>query len=114
MRERIYHPKPSLGMAAQFRLLIKNDQWLILGAVIAIIMFGGIIRNSVAAYYAKYYLSGGDAFNGAFVYSLIKNMPLIEALKFASATAAINITALGARGHLATPSEVNLFLSQHD
>ncbi|MXD28425.1 MFS transporter, partial [Escherichia coli] len=48
-------------MAAQFRLLIKNDQWLILGAVIAIIMFGGIIRNSVAAYYAKYYLSGGDA-----------------------------------------------------
>ncbi|MDW9204296.1 hypothetical protein SE956_10405 [Escherichia coli] len=36
-------------------------------------------------------------------------MPLIEALKFASATAAINITALGARGHLATPSEVNLF-----
>ncbi|EFN0001686.1 carbohydrate kinase family protein [Escherichia coli] len=56
----------------------------------------------------------GDTFNGAFVYSLIKNMPLIEALKFASATAAINITALGARGHLATPSEVNLFLSQHD
>ena len=61
VRERIYHPKPSLGMAAQFRLLIKNDQWLILGAVIAIIMFGGIIRNSVAAYYAKYYLNGGDA-----------------------------------------------------
>lgn len=51
----------------------------------------------------------GDTFNGAFVYSLIKNMPLIEALKFASATAAINITALGARGHLPTPSEVNLF-----
>ncbi|MGQ7147567.1 hypothetical protein ACUOA8_53910, partial [Escherichia sp. SS-MK2] len=45
VRERIYHPKPSLGMAAQFRLLIKNDQWLILGAVIAIIMFGGIIRT---------------------------------------------------------------------
>ncbi|MDM4958766.1 PfkB family carbohydrate kinase [Escherichia coli] len=39
----------------------------------------------------------GDTFNGAFVYSLIKNMPLIEALKFASATAAINITALGAK-----------------
>ena len=56
----------------------------------------------------------GDTFNGAFIYSLIKNMSLIEALKFASATAAINITALGARGHLATPSEVNLFLLQHD
>ncbi|MCW0135400.1 MFS transporter [Escherichia coli] len=69
VRERIYHPKPSLGMAAQFRLLIKNDQWLILGAVIAIIMFGGIIRNSVAAYYAKYYLSGGDALISPFLTS---------------------------------------------
>lgn len=56
-------------MAAQFRLLIKNDQWLILGAVIAIIMFGGIIRNSVAAYYAKYYLSGGDALISPFLTS---------------------------------------------
>ncbi|EMW77918.1 sugar (Glycoside-Pentoside-Hexuronide) transporter domain protein [Escherichia coli 180600] len=69
VRERIYHPKPSLGMAAQFRLLIKNDQWLILGAVIAIIMFGGIIRNSVAAYYAKYYLNGGDALISPFLTS---------------------------------------------
>ncbi|WP_251302395.1 MFS transporter, partial [Escherichia coli] len=60
---------PSLGMAAQFRLLIKNDQWLILGAVIAIIMFGGIIRNSVAAYYAKYYLNGGDALISPFLTS---------------------------------------------
>lgn len=56
-------------MAAQFRLLIKNDQWLILGAVIAIIMFGGIIRNSVAAYYAKYYLNGGDALISPFLTS---------------------------------------------
>jgi Na+/melibiose symporter-like transporter len=39
---------------------MKNDQWLILGVSIALIMFGGIVRNSVAAYYAKYYLHGGN------------------------------------------------------
>ncbi|XNM43004.1 MFS transporter [Escherichia coli] len=30
---------------------------------------GGIIRNSVAAYYAKYYLSGGDALISPFLTS---------------------------------------------
>lgn len=56
-------------MSAQFRLLVKNDQWLILGVAIAVIMFGGIIRNSVAAYYAKYYLNGGDALISPFLTS---------------------------------------------
>lgn len=32
-------------------------------------MFGGIIRNSVAAYYAKYYLNGGDALISPFLTS---------------------------------------------
>ncbi|HCN5543035.1 TPA: MFS transporter, partial [Escherichia coli] len=69
VKERIHHPRPALGMSAQFRLLVKNDQWLILGVAIAVIMFGGIIRNSVAAYYAKYYLNGGDALISPFLTS---------------------------------------------
>lgn len=56
----------------------------------------------------------GDTFNSTFIYGLVKNMPLIGALKFASATAAMNITASGVRGHLPTPPEANLSLSQHD
>jgi Na+/melibiose symporter-like transporter len=51
--------KPSTStFQLQFKNLMKNDQWLILG--VALIMFGGIVRNSVAAYYAKYYLHGGN------------------------------------------------------
>lgn len=48
VRERIYHPKPSLGMAAQFRLLIKNDQWLF-GRCNCDHYVWRVIRNSVAA-----------------------------------------------------------------
>lgn len=52
----------------------------------------------------------GDTFNGAFVYSLVNNMSLHSALEFASATAAISITALGAKGNLPTAKEVNAFI----
>lgn len=44
----------------QVSLLMKNDQWLILCAVCFTGTLGYVIRNSVAAYYATYYL-GADA-----------------------------------------------------
>lgn len=52
----------------------------------------------------------GDTFNGAFIYSLIKSDSIYPAIEFASATAAISITALGARGHLPTVQEVESFI----
>ncbi|ROP49005.1 ribokinase/sulfofructose kinase [Enterobacter sp. BIGb0383] len=52
----------------------------------------------------------GDAFNGAFIYSIINHATLSSALEFASATAAISITALGARGHLPDVEEVATFI----
>lgn len=55
----------------------------------------------------------GDTFNGAFIYSLIKNKSLKSALEFASATAAISITALGAKGCLPTAEEVNNFIKAY-
>lgn len=42
----------------QFANLLRNDQWLILGVVIMLLMCGYVIRGSVAAYYAKLYLNG--------------------------------------------------------
>lgn len=53
----------------------------------------------------------GDTFNGAFVYSLVNNMSLRSALEFSSATAAISITALGAKGNLPTTEEVHAFIN---
>ena len=52
----------------------------------------------------------GDVFHGAFCYSVIETMPLAEALEFSNAMAALNCTALGARGHIATLQEAQALI----
>ncbi len=47
----------------------------------------------------------GDVFHGAFCYAQVKGLPLGEALEFSNAMAALNCTALGARGRLASETE---------
>jgi sulfofructose kinase len=51
----------------------------------------------------------GDVFHGAFCYSVIESMPLREALEFSNAMAALNCTALGARGYIAGFPEAQAF-----
>jgi len=59
-KERIEHVVDSKPFLSQVKYLLKNDQWLILCGVCITGTVGYVIRGSVAAYYAKYYL-GGDA-----------------------------------------------------
>ncbi|HEI8867436.1 TPA: MFS transporter [Serratia odorifera] len=66
-RERSRPEIPTMRSGEQFRLLLRNDQWLLLGVVIMLLMCGYVIRGSVAAYYAKYYLNGGDALISPFL-----------------------------------------------
>ena len=40
----------------------------------------------------------GDVFHGAFCYAVLQGMPMQNALDFSNAMAALNCTALGARG----------------
>lgn len=40
----------------------------------------------------------GDVFHGAFCYAVLEEMPMLEALDFSNAMAALNCTAIGARG----------------
>ena len=47
----------------------------------------------------------GDVFHGAFCYAVLQQMPMLEALEFSNAMAALNCTALGARGGISTASE---------
>jgi sulfofructose kinase len=47
----------------------------------------------------------GDVFHGAFCYAVLQQMPIAEALGFANAMAALNCTAVGARGGIATLEE---------
>ncbi len=58
--ERIQHQVERKPFVQQLGLLLRNDQWLVLCAVCVIGTIGYVVRGSVAAYYAKYYL-GGDA-----------------------------------------------------
>ncbi len=51
----------------------------------------------------------GDVFHGAFCYAVIESMPLREALEFSNAMAALNCTALGARGCIAGVDEARAF-----
>ena len=56
--ERVKHNVDSKPLLLQLQLLFKNDQWAVLAAVCVIATIGYVIRGSVAAYYAKYYLYG--------------------------------------------------------
>ncbi|HYQ57819.1 MAG TPA: MFS transporter [Draconibacterium sp.] len=59
-KERVEHVVDKKPLFEQFKLLFKNDQWVILLMACFTGTIGYVIRSSVAIYYAKYYL-GGDA-----------------------------------------------------
>ncbi len=62
----------------------------------------------------------GDVFHGAFCYAVFQNMPLRDALEFSNAMAALNCTALGARGGISSIEAARALIergerrSQHD
>jgi sulfofructose kinase len=49
----------------------------------------------------------GDAFHGGFCCAMLEGVHPEKALEFSNAMAALNCTAIGARGHIATRSEVD-------
>jgi sulfofructose kinase len=53
----------------------------------------------------------GDVFHGAFCFAMLREMPLDEGLEFANAAAALNCTALGARGHIPGRTEVRALIA---
>ena len=58
--ERVVHKNDRKPLWQQLSLLFHNDQWMILAWVCVIGTIGYVIRGSVAIYYAKYYLGGGE------------------------------------------------------
>lgn len=66
---------------------------------------GALARCANRFYYSPAFVvncvdttGAGDVFHGAFCYSVLERMPMREALDFSNAMAALNCTALGARG----------------
>lgn len=59
-KERVEHKVEDKPLFEQLKLLLQNGQWTLLFGVCFFGTVGYVIRNSVAIFYAKYFL-GGDA-----------------------------------------------------
>jgi len=53
----------------------------------------------------------GDIFHAGFIYGLLQDWPLLRSLEFACAAAALNCTASGARGNIASLAEIQELIS---
>ncbi len=65
--ERVVHVVEKQSLVDQFKVLMRNDQWLILCGVCVTGTIGYVVRGSVAIYYAKYYLGGDTALVSTFL-----------------------------------------------
>jgi len=54
----------------------------------------------------------GDVFHGAFCYAVLQGMPMPDALDFSNAMAALNCTALGARGGIRGMEEIRALIAR--
>lgn len=54
----------------------------------------------------------GDVFHGAFCYSVVKGFEIGEALEFSNAMAALNCTAMGARGGISPESDARTLIAR--
>jgi len=54
----------------------------------------------------------GDIFHGAFCYAVLKGFGIAETLEFSNAMAALNCTALGARGRIASEAEARALIQR--
>jgi len=65
-RERVEHIVDKKPLGEQFRLLMKNDQWLVLAGACMLGTIGYALRGGVAFYYAIYYLGGNESLAAQF------------------------------------------------
>ena len=53
----------------------------------------------------------GDVFHGAFCYAILSGRPMDQVLEFSNAAAALNCTAIGARGHIPVLDEIESLIA---
>ena len=107
-------PEKWTGIRDPFKALSKlHDEYQ---TVVTAMTLGD--RGSLALYKGSWYYSAafvvpcadttgaGDVFHGAFCCAMLEGMPMEAALDFSNAAAALNCTAIGARGHIASRAEI--------
>jgi sulfofructose kinase len=80
---------------------------------------GALARSEGRFFYSPGYVvdcidttGAGDVFHGAFCYSVLQGMPMLEALEFSNAMAALNCTALGARSGIRGVGEIRALMAR--
>jgi sugar/nucleoside kinase (ribokinase family) len=80
---------------------------------------GALAREEGSFYYSPAFVvncvdttGAGDVFHGAFCYAVLQGMQMRDALEFSNAMAALNCTALGARGGLRTLEDIRALMSK--
>jgi sugar/nucleoside kinase (ribokinase family) len=80
---------------------------------------GALARENGRFHYAPAFVvncvdttGAGDVFHGAFCYAVLQGMAMSEALEFSNAMAALNCTALGARGGIRGLDEVRALMAR--
>jgi len=80
---------------------------------------GSLARMDGRFYYSAAFVvncvdttGAGDVFHGAFCYAVLQGMPMPEILEFSNAMAALNCTALGARGGIRGLAQVRAMMAR--
>lgn len=80
---------------------------------------GSLARENGRFYYVPAYVvncvdttGAGDVFHGAFCYAVLQGMTMRNALEFSNAMAALNCTALGARGGICGLDEIRALMGR--
>jgi sulfofructose kinase len=113
-------PERWTGMADPFQALaLLQDTYGMKVAAMTLGAHGALARYGGRFYYSPAFVvncldttGAGDIFHGAFCYAVVKGFPLEEALEFSNAMAALNCTALGARGRIASEKEARTLMAR--
>jgi sugar/nucleoside kinase (ribokinase family) len=80
---------------------------------------GSLARSEGRYHYSPAYVvncvdttGAGDVFHGAFCYAVLEGMAMAEALEFSNAMAALNCTAVGARGGVRGMDEIRALMAR--
>jgi sulfofructose kinase len=113
-------PTAWTGVNDPFRALeaIQNEFGMRVAAM-TLGAHGSLAREDGVFHYSPAYVvncvdttGAGDVFHGAFCYAVLQGMPMPEVLEFSNAMAALNCTALGARGGIRGLADVRALMAK--
>ncbi len=113
-------PTAWTGVNDPFRALeaIQNEFGMRVAAM-TLGAHGSLARENGVFHYSPAYVvncvdttGAGDVFHGAFCYAVLQGMPMRDILEFSNAMAALNCTALGARGGIRGLADVRTLMAK--